>query len=70
MPGGGERYAASLATHLRGRGHQVEVVTSRAIRERDLWDGTTGADQTDREILRRIWLSAYRYSRFQWVAPG
>lgn len=41
MPGGGERYAASLAQHLRRRGHTVDVVTSSATQESELWSGAT-----------------------------
>jgi len=39
FPGGGERYAASLATHLSARGHRVTVVTSAAEQESDFWQG-------------------------------
>ncbi len=43
MPGGGERYAAALAQHLRRRGHCVSVLTSEATQESHLWDGVNGS---------------------------
>lgn len=46
MPGGGERYAASLAAHLRERGHVVSVVTSAATQESALWEGTSSTAVT------------------------
>ncbi len=39
FPGGGERYAAALATHLAARGHLITVVTSTAEAEPDFWLG-------------------------------
>jgi glycosyltransferase involved in cell wall biosynthesis len=39
FPGGGERYARSLAVNLGQRGHTVTVLTSAAQVERDLWQG-------------------------------
>jgi glycogen synthase len=40
FPGGGERYAKSLARELGQRGHSVTVVTSSAQSEEELWRGT------------------------------
>lgn len=40
FPGGGERYAKSLARELRQLGHGVTVVTTSAQTEQDLWQGT------------------------------
>ncbi len=40
FPGGGERYAKSLAHELGQRGHSVTVVTSSAQSEEALWQGT------------------------------
>lgn len=40
FPGGGERYAASLARELGQRGHSVTVFTSSAQSEEALWRGT------------------------------
>ncbi len=41
FPGGGERYAHSLAQALVERGHFVTAVTSHAQTEQELWLGTT-----------------------------
>lgn len=40
FPGGGERYARSLAQVLVERGHRVTAVTSHAQTEQELWRGT------------------------------
>jgi glycosyltransferase involved in cell wall biosynthesis len=37
FPGGGERYALSLANELTGRGHSITTLTSHATAERDFW---------------------------------
>ena len=42
FPGGGERYAFSLANELIRRGHTITVLTSNAKTERDFWQ--SGAD--------------------------
>lgn len=41
LPGGGERYVATLARGLTARGWQVTVVTSTATLEADFWEGTS-----------------------------
>lgn len=49
-PGGGERYANSLAVHLAARGHQVTVVTSTAQQESDFWLGQSHLNLTEQSI--------------------
>jgi glycosyltransferase involved in cell wall biosynthesis len=44
FPGGGERYARSLALQLRARGHEVTVATSTAKKEQDLWQSSEGTE--------------------------
>jgi glycosyltransferase involved in cell wall biosynthesis len=51
LPGGGERYAASLANCFINRGHMVTVVTTSAETERGFWQGS-GAATTDRSNPR------------------
>lgn len=47
LPGGGERYARSLALALLRAGHQITVVTSKAEQERDFWQGTAAVRPTN-----------------------
>jgi glycogen synthase len=56
FPGGGERYARSLALTLRQRGYGVTIVTSDAEREADLWrpSTATGCRETVEDGLRLI----------------
>ena len=51
FPGGGERYAGALATHLAARGHRITVVTSTAQQEPDLWLGGGGQESRDQPNL-------------------
>lgn len=54
FPGGGERYVAALAEELAARDHAVTVVTSTAVRERDLWQGRAAAtgDEGSVRVIR------------------
>ncbi len=45
FPGGGERYAGSLAMALCQRGHQVTAVTTTARLEKEFWAGTVPTSQ-------------------------
>jgi len=47
FPGGGERYAGALATHLAARGHRITVVTSTAQQEPDMWLGRGFPESSD-----------------------
>lgn len=58
MPGGGERYAAALAGHLRSRGHTVNVITSGAAQESELWAGAAGREQDD-HLTQRLSLRPF-----------
>ena len=49
FPGGGERYAYSLASALVQQGQQVTVVTSQARFERDLWLGSQEQNLTEED---------------------
>ena len=51
FPGGGERYAAALATHLAARGHRITVVTSTAQQEPDMWLGRGIQESSDQPYL-------------------
>ena len=51
FPGGGERYAAALATHLAARGHRIIVITSTAQQEPDLWLGRGTQELSDKPYL-------------------
>ncbi len=56
LPGGGERYAGSLARELVALGEEVTVVTSAATAEADLWrgagDGTSERIEDGARVIR------------------
>lgn len=54
LPGGGERYVASLAKHLSQLGCEITVVTSVATRESDFWEGSRETE-TRRHGEGEIW---------------
>jgi len=49
FPGGGERYAGSLARGLIALGHQVTVLTSQAQSESELWLGSSNTSRIERD---------------------
>lgn len=64
LPGGGERYVAALAHELAGRGFQLTVVTSAAVREAEFWQGSpqTNITETAEGNIRVVRLPLRRLS--------
>lgn len=69
FPGGGERYARSLAVQLKEQGHQVTVLTTNARTEQDFWAGGI-SDQVSEESVGGIHIIRCPIGRMPGARPG